>query len=849
MEDNTSRPGSAAIHPVLIDWETGRHDIEEEETRLLLKRFLDFTREQAAEENDLEAECLQLEMEQCGLWYQALGADHSSNKGRTTICEPEREVEEENQVGASHSPIGTESETTFKSGLADDNRVMDDDEFDDVWISNDTTCPYQSGWPYPESYLYGEPKGCGICYPVLETRDLFRIVSDEGVWFMYNDSEQYVMHVKIAFNASEEVAPGPKTKVTLHQPKPSETLYEVTVLPEETEIILYGEVMSFTNLTERVKVTKTFVNKHVQKMDSERREELAQLVKAAPSSSSGKGGSEMKKSVTPQQILEVCKKSNQSFVDPEFPPCAASLWRGEEEKVFLGAIPWHRPEGYLSPKDVEEVRLFRGEVTRLDPSEGEDSATEYFCSAASILTGDPKLVRALFRHRVSSEEGKEERQRHAFCVSINFNGWWCSTLLDDYLPSSKNGPAFGRCKHDLRKVWYPLLEKCFAKMAGSYAAIQDQNGNTLEALQMLVGCPISSFNKEWTALMSQGRLQVDASKSEELFRHVEKCVLEKQIVCLHSPSSGASTWRGLSIGLKFGGSCEVSQVVRHEHYRMIQVHSSTLVPLSWDGRWCPESIMWKQESEVAAKCSATHGNYNAIWLEWSEALDLFAGGGVCHTRPLLYPNCRDYRVQGRFREGFPSVCLKVEVTESVEVYFLLIQRKPFTRKDPPVAPIALLAGTPAPSSTPRNSHSELDIKKGIEKPASSITPLLCSTQDPDGPMPVLKGKKISTYSSTTSVAMRVLLEPSCVPYYIIPATAATDPKLDVPYTLALVPLSFYSSTAFNASLTDIGANAYKSAVAGNTFNVSGSRSVKAPFQHRNFSTGMLKEDTVSFFTP
>lgn len=744
---SSSRPSSAALAAgVLIDWEAGRQEIEDEETRLLLRKFFEFTRLQRAEEKELEAECLQLEMEQCKLWYQLLASDNTSSRGRLSVVHPELEV----KGGGPRDVVGEE------------------DEFDDAWMMGDDSSATGEAmsWPRGSVYLYGEPEGAGQSYPVKETKDLFRIVSDEGMWCFYNDSQKYIMNVRISVHTSSEIGPGPKAKVHLDTPRKNETLYEALVQPGETQVLLFGSPVDFTNHTEPIPVTPSFRNSLAQQSDTCCEEEVRRLSELVR-----KRGPDL----NTDSIIGLCRETSIPFIDCEFPPVGSSIYRGDADDYFLWPLPWKRPASYLSAKDVEGVRLFRGSIKGLDPHCG-DGNNEYFCSAARIAASEPEYVYSLFRHPCSVEDGKRERQQHAYRITLHFNGWWQCTVVDDFLPASRRGPAFGRCNTDIRKLWYPLLEKAYAKMCGSYAAIQ--RGCTLDALQLFLGFPCSSFDNEWMEC-KEGVPKVAKARSKTLFTLIEQRLAGGHTVLCHAPASGSTQWGGFSIGLNFGSSCVVSHTVRHEDYWLLQIRCPTLSPLQWDGRWCSESIRWKQEPEVAAKCYVSQGKFDCVWMEWSEALRLFSGCGICYTS--CDSSCH-LNVRGTFSTpGAPSVSLKVIASEPFEAYIVLTQHISHRKEDGPIFPIGLVMA---------------------ELQKETLVPTLYSTSDADAPAASRSSKSGgATLVRSPSCSFKVSLKASSTPYYIMPIGDVSEKA--AAYTLGVVPKQVNSVNASQISFVDM----------------------------------------------
>ena len=64
--------------------------------------------------------------------------------------------------------------------------------------------------------------------------------------------------------------------------------------------------------------------------------------------------------------------------------------------------------------------------------------------------------------------------------------------IDDYIPCLPFGPPFFASITDSNSIWLSLLEKAFAKVFGGYRYLE--GGNACEALRMLTGAPLTSFN-------------------------------------------------------------------------------------------------------------------------------------------------------------------------------------------------------------------------------------------------------------------------------------------------------------------------------------------------------------------
>jgi hypothetical protein len=674
-------------------------------------------------------------------------------------------------------------------------------EFAEEDVDPLTPCPYvdtQVGGKMQTGYRYAAPDVPGDYTPVFKSGFLYRCPTPEGLWVFYNDTQKYRMQVKYIFGASSTLAAGPHA--SLQRLPSGEVEISLTVWPQQTEVLLQGEVNGFKNLSVATPVDASYTNPNTAASTAGARALLSRYARQC-----GKSSVTM---LTTEDVLDCCFKENKGgtvsgsssstatpsssfhFVDPAFPPGSMSIYRRNVDDIFLWDMPWRRPAEYLPKTHASEACLFAGVALPTDPCPG-DGGDAYLCSAASLLAEHPDCVYKLFRHPTSVDAGQQERAVGAYHITLGHGGWWTSTVVDHYLPASLRGPDLGRCSHDLRKLWYPLLEKAYAKLHGSYAAIQC--GDPLEALQDFTGFPTFRFDEEWAEVAegvkgSQGCF-ANTPATEELF-----CMIEEKvntcgyIVCLSLPDNGPEEAKHVQLGMMYGMSYAVLRVVRYENYRLIQVRCPTM-RLDADGLWCAESVRWRQEPELARMCgvrplrpasfsddddededqnSGIVGSADitpgGLWLDWSEALLMFEGGGVCCTH---WDWTEDCRVRGAFHDGVPSLALEVRVeaaadgeaeTSPVEAYCTLSQED--DRGLPPDYPNRVLQPLMLCVSSAATPEDTLDTSVSTSSTHQCIR-LACST-DPDGPTEQL------SYILGRDTALRTTFQPSVHPYFIIP---------------------------------------------------------------------------------
>lgn len=173
-----------------------------------------------------------------------------------------------------------------------------------------------------------------------------------------------------------------------------------------------------------------------------------------------------------KKIIKECEKRQQKFTDSEFPPNSKSVG-------INVTYAWKRPEEFMSgPPEI-----FHDGISVEDIAQGKLGDC-YFLGSLAALAEKPRRIKAFFRNHVPNPWG-------VFCVTFFFKGVETDIILDDYFPvdPTQNVPVFSRCNGP--ELWVLLLEKAYAKIHGSYAAIE--GGNPGVALADLTGGP--SYSK------------------------------------------------------------------------------------------------------------------------------------------------------------------------------------------------------------------------------------------------------------------------------------------------------------------------------------------------------------------
>lgn len=350
-----------------------------------------------------------------------------------------------------------------------------------------------------------------------------------------------------------------------------------------------------------------------------------------------------------ENIVRVCTASRTQFVDDSFRPSAASIFGGRasgplavggaRERGLRSVEAWQRPKdivargyrggrrgGQHQQQRRQEYCLFRGDP---DPGDIEQGALGdcYFLSALAVLAARPEMVRRLFLTVDDSGVG-------AYLIRLCKDGAWCTVLVDDTLPCTRsNTLAFSSGKR--KQLWVPLLEKAWAKVHGSYAAIE--SGRVSEALAALTGAPCETLlmhaaNKN----KSSGSSAVGCAESDP-----DMFWMTLLSFCTAQFPMGASCGRR-------GGAVDFAAVgLQSEHAyslletRQISAYGSQVRLLKlrnpwgrvdWNGDWCEASPMWTPA--LRSECAAYEGGAaeGIMWIALDSFIRYFDTIDVCKVR-------------------------------------------------------------------------------------------------------------------------------------------------------------------------------------------------------------------------
>lgn len=177
------------------------------------------------------------------------------------------------------------------------------------------------------------------------------------------------------------------------------------------------------------------------------------------------------------------------WVDPDFPPVGESIVEGDGEDSPLAEtikdVTWARPENFVH-KSSGIIEVFKDGIHPMDVVQG-DLGNCWLVGTFAALSEYPKDIEDIFITEHNDGSGK-------YGMKLCINGEWQTVWIDDYLPIHATGsrPVFSSCNGG--ELWTALLEKVFAKVYGSYSALD--GGYPIYAMMDLTGCPAEDYMVE-----------------------------------------------------------------------------------------------------------------------------------------------------------------------------------------------------------------------------------------------------------------------------------------------------------------------------------------------------------------
>ncbi|XP_047260771.1 calpain-type cysteine protease DEK1-like, partial [Capsicum annuum] len=204
-------------------------------------------------------------------------------------------------------------------------------------------------------------------------------------------------------------------------------------------------------------------------------------------------------------------------------------------------------------------------------------------------------------------------------------GDWVPVVVDDWIPCESPGkPAFSTSRKG-NEMWVSLLEKAYAKLHGSYEALE--GGLVQEALADLTGGAGEEID------MRSDEAQIDLV-SGRLWSQLLHFKQEGFLL-------GAGSPLGSDVHISSSGIVQVREVDGH---KLVQIRNPWANKVEWNGPWSDPSPAWTDRMKHKLE-HVPQANGGIFWMSWQDFQILFRSIYVCRVYPLEMR----YSIHGQWR--------------------------------------------------------------------------------------------------------------------------------------------------------------------------------------------------------
>ncbi|EDS33975.1 calpain B [Culex quinquefasciatus] len=309
------------------------------------------------------------------------------------------------------------------------------------------------------------------------------------------------------------------------------------------------------------------------------------------------------------QLKQRCLSEKSLFEDRDFPPTHASLTKDGSNPD--PSVQWLRP-GQICRKP----KFFVEGVSRFDVRQGSLNDC-WLLTATANLTANQRI----FRKTVPLDNSFEEDE---YAGIFHFRFWqfgqWVDVVIDDRLPTKDRRLIF-MSSSQKNEFWSALLEKAYAKLYGSYGALN--GGTAREAMQDFTGGITESY-----------RLRSKEPPPENLFEVIQSGFQRgSMFACNILPDPKIPEARTPQ-GLLKGHSYSITKTHLFDKIQLIRLRNPWGDGVEWNGAWSDHSKEWDAIPKSQRKqLGLTIDEDGEFWMSFQDFLRYFDRIEICNLSP------------------------------------------------------------------------------------------------------------------------------------------------------------------------------------------------------------------------
>lgn len=324
------------------------------------------------------------------------------------------------------------------------------------------------------------------------------------------------------------------------------------------------------------------------------------------------------------KLKKDCLNRGEKFSDPKFPPHDSSLYFSKQPP---GVVTWKRPHEL-----VDKPQLFIEGASAKDVTQGQ-LGNCWFVAACATLAG----VKELWHKVIPDYKDQEYGDLHPGIFHFRFwrFGEWIEVVVDDLLPTIEGQLIFTHSK-ERGEFWCALLEKAYAKLYGSYEALE--GGNLSDALVDLTSGVSAHLD------LTIGGYVDDFEKRKQLFKMMSKEMNEHSLMCCAiTPHSHEEVEMRTSVGLVKGHAYGITACKKinigdtglfsifkgAQKVRMVRL-KNPWGEKEWNGAFSDGSPEWsKVSASERQKLGLTFEDDGEFWMTFEDFLEHFTDLSIC----------------------------------------------------------------------------------------------------------------------------------------------------------------------------------------------------------------------------
>ncbi|XP_076337345.1 calpain-A-like isoform X2 [Tachypleus tridentatus] len=299
------------------------------------------------------------------------------------------------------------------------------------------------------------------------------------------------------------------------------------------------------------------------------------------------------------------------FKDPKFPSAGSSLYF--TRKSVEDKITWMRPHEL-----IDDPQMLVDGVSRNDIVQG-ILGDCWFLSSCAALAQRPDLMKKII-------PPNQPLYGRGYRGIVYFRFWrfgrWITVYIDDFLPTIDGHLLYSRCT-DSREFWVALLEKAYAKLHGSYEALE--GGQAMDALVDLTSGLAERYDL--------------ADAPPDLYHFLLKASSNGAFITC----SRKGDWREATTadpnGLVPGHAYTVSGVAKillssGEDALLVRIRNPWGNSIEWTGKWNDKDISWKKVDKATKdRLEWRQRGDGEFWMSYDDFLKEFEEVSICTLGP------------------------------------------------------------------------------------------------------------------------------------------------------------------------------------------------------------------------